>query len=439
MRLREFAARLVAGGGALLRGRSSYSFYFTTIRPADALAAIGLAFASAVRGRAFSRSRDALAEAAKMRFGGEAFFYGSARSALYDYLRGLELPDQSEVVVTGFTCEVVANAVVQAGLRPVYADIDPETLGTDPTSVLRVLSDRTGAIIVQHTFGNPADLQDLLRLARDRGLPVIEDCAVALGSAHEGRPLGTFGDAAIVSFELSKTITSCRGGMLVVQGPEDTVARHRKRYEAVPEPSRRHAAAVLLQLGLSGFLYRPRLYPLGRPVADALFRLGVFRPSTLPVELRAGRPEAYLVRLSGGQARILLRQWRRLPGLVEHTRALSARYEAALSACSGVRIVAPGPEACLVRFPLMTPSRERLSQRFEEEGIELGLWFTAPLSSPSVDHAAFGYRAGDCPQAERVAALICNLPAHPRITPAVAEKVIELVRRVHAEVPHGDA
>lgn len=437
MRAWGVATRLLKGVEAFLRGERHYCFYFTTITLGDAIRAFGYALASTFRIPVAGGARDALAGAVRERYGGEVFFYGSARSALCDHLCALELPQGAEIVVTGFTCEVVANAVLQAGLRPVYADIDPITYGADPTSVRRVLSDRTAVIIVQHSFGNPAALPELLTIARDHGLYVIEDCAVALGSAHDGQPLGTFGDAAIVSFELSKTITSCRGGMLVVHGATEIVERQRTRYGAVPEPRAGQAAAGLFQLSLSGVLYRPRIYPLGRPVADILFRLGLFRPSTLPIELRAGRPESWMVRLSPGQAAILLRQWRRLPAIMERARTIAARYEDGLATCSDVEIAAVGPEACLIRYPLRTRNRDRLHRLFEEEGIELGSWFTAPLSSPAVDQAVFGYREGQCPEAERTAATICNLPTHVRITDEVVEKVMGLVRVAHADEGDG--
>jgi perosamine synthetase len=438
-RLRRAAAlatRAVEGARDALRGKRRYCLYYSTITATDAILALSYALAALLRVPVARARRAELAGAVRSRYGGEAFFYGSARSALYDHLCALDLPAGSEVVVTGFTCEVVANAVIQAGLRPVYADIDPDTYCMTAETLRNVMSERTSAVIVQHTFGIPAPLDELIPVARSHNAFVIEDCAVALGTSHAGKPVGVFGDAAIFSFELSKVITSGRGGLLLLNN-RALSSRQRARYSEVPEPSATRAAQVLAQLGLSGFLYRPRVHPVGELVALILFKLGIFQASTSQTEREGGRPQGYLVRLAPGQAAILLRQWRRLPAIFSQARSLTAKYDAAFAGAAA-RTGAPDSQACLVRYPIHVRDRESLSAALDAEGIEMGSWFSAPLSSAAIEHERFGYQYGMCPVAETTARTVCNLPTHPRMTGELTGRVIATTQAVFARQAQED-
>jgi perosamine synthetase len=412
--------QIIKDVGNLLRGRRTINFYFPTVTLSDSLWALFKA-ATAL----FTRSAQAGDSVARQRFRGvvcqdlqvsNAYLFGSARSALYSILRCLQLEAGSEVLVTGFTCEVVPNAVMQAGLEPRYVDIDAKNLCMDPCSVSACITPRTRVLIVQHTFGIPAPIEELLTMARQYGLFVIEDCAVAIGSRYRGRPVGSWGDAAIYSFELSKIITSCRGGMLVVN--DEAVKTHMDAFyeEEVPEQTPGSAFRALLQLGLSGLLYRPHIFHIGKYIVALFFRVGLFSYSTTPVELQAGMPADYLVKLSSGQAAMLLRQWQRLPQIIEANCRASRAYAERLR---GGGVILPQidgvEEVNLIRYPLLVEDRSSWIECMTEAGIEAGLWFTAPLSSTEVNQELFGYREGMCPQAEWVAQRIINLPTHLRL------------------------
>ncbi len=122
-------------------------------------------------------------EAAALLGGGHAVCVSSGTAALYLALAALGAGPGDEVVVPSFVCSALLHAVAAAGARPVPADIDPESLNIDPADARARLSARTKAIIVPHMFGLPADLDRLAGL----GVPIIEDCAQAIGAAHRGR------------------------------------------------------------------------------------------------------------------------------------------------------------------------------------------------------------------------------------------------------------
>ncbi len=147
----------------------------------------------------------------------------SGSSALHLALLALEIGPGDEVIIPSFVCSALLNAVQYTGATPIPADIGPDTYNLDPADVKKCLSSRTRAMIVPHLFGLPADLDALSSL----GVPLIEDCAQAVGSAFDRNPVGTFGVAAIFSFYATKVMTTGEGGM-VVSNSTDIAARVRE-------------------------------------------------------------------------------------------------------------------------------------------------------------------------------------------------------------------
>jgi dTDP-4-amino-4,6-dideoxygalactose transaminase len=144
----------------------------------------------------------------------------SGTSALHLVLLALDVGPGHEVIIPSYVCCALLNAVNYTGATPVLADIVPETFNIDPTDVKTKINNRTRAIIVPHLFGMAADLEQLLEL----NVPLIEDCAQALGAEYDNRPVGSFGVAAIYSFYATKVISTGEGGM-VVTGSRDIADR----------------------------------------------------------------------------------------------------------------------------------------------------------------------------------------------------------------------
>lgn len=151
---------------------------------------------------------------------GEVFLFGSARMALYFFLIHLNVKNKPYVAVQSFTCGVVVNAIIRAGYIPLYLDIDENTLGTsfdDFKKLNQKYKNQIAAIIVQHSFGLPADIDDFVKLSKEENIYVIEDCATTLGSYLDQKLCGNFGDASIWSFDSTKPLSIGNGGMLTVK------------------------------------------------------------------------------------------------------------------------------------------------------------------------------------------------------------------------------
>ncbi len=152
---------------------------------------------------------------------------GSCSAALHLALRDLGLPRKSEIIVPALTFCATANAVVHAGHKPVFCDVDPVSMNLDPADARRRVTKKTRAVVPVHFAGRPCDMGAVLTLAKERSLRVIEDCAHALEASVGDRHCGTFGDFGCFSFYVTKNITSVEGGLLVCR-EEETARRIRQ-------------------------------------------------------------------------------------------------------------------------------------------------------------------------------------------------------------------
>ncbi len=139
----------------------------------------------------------------------------SGTAGLHIALLALGIGSGHEVIVPSFTFIAVANAVIQAGATPVFADIDPVTLNLDPASVAASVTQRTRALIVVHTFGIPAQMDLLRDLAAQHNLVILEDACEAIGATFQQKPVGTFGDLSVFGFYPNKQMTTGEGGAVL--------------------------------------------------------------------------------------------------------------------------------------------------------------------------------------------------------------------------------
>lgn len=115
------------------------------------------------------------------------------------------------MILQAYTCVSVSNAIIATGAKPIYVDIDAQTLNINPQLIEKHITQKTKAIIVQHTFGIPADIHAIQSIVKKHQLFFIEDCAHALGAQYKEKMVGSFGDIAVYSFGRDKVISSVNG------------------------------------------------------------------------------------------------------------------------------------------------------------------------------------------------------------------------------------
>jgi perosamine synthetase len=343
-----------------------------------------------------------------------ALAFAHGRVGLYGLLRALEIGPGDEVLVPLPTHVVVANAVRYTGATPVFVDCRPDNWNIDLEQVERVVTPRTRALLLQHTFGTPADIDGALALGRAHGFDVLEDCVHALGATHRGTPVGSFGRAAFFSTEETKTISSTMGGMAVTDDHE--LAERLRRFQATcGRPSRWLAARYMLKLIGYHVLTEPRLHRYTRPAYEAFGRRNPLPGPTSLDEREGRRPPEYEERLSNAQAALALRQLRRLDENLAHRRRISAVYASHLAPLGGgPPAVHNSDEPAFVRYPLRVPDREAAVRAIAPHAVP-GLWFTSVLEEAQTPEHG-GYRAATCPTAEAAARTLVNLPTHLRVT-----------------------
>ncbi|MGO4501971.1 MULTISPECIES: DegT/DnrJ/EryC1/StrS family aminotransferase [unclassified Dyella] len=150
----------------------------------------------------------------------------SCTAALHVSMVAAGLEPGSEVITTPLTFCATVNAILHAGLTPVLADVDPVTQNIDPDAIEAVITPRTRAILPVHFAGRPCAMDRIMAIADKHGLVVIEDCAHAIESEFQGKPVGSFGDFGCFSFYVTKNVVTGEGGMILGRD-EERIARAR--------------------------------------------------------------------------------------------------------------------------------------------------------------------------------------------------------------------
>jgi dTDP-3-amino-3,4,6-trideoxy-alpha-D-glucose transaminase len=311
---------------------------------------------------------------------------GNGTDALQLALEGLNVGAGDEVVTSPLTAAFSGLAILRAGARPVFADVDEETLTLSPEAAERAVTDKTRALMPVHLYGHPADMDALLDLAHARGLQILEDACQSHLAEVAGRPAGTIGEVGALSFYPTKNLGALGDGGAVLTGSDEIAARVR-----------------MLRNGGQSHKYHHDL-----PGTNS--RLDEVQAAVLRVGLRH------------------LRAWN------ERRRALAALYDAELAG-SSLRLPREQPWARAVwhLYVVRHPRRDALQKALDRRGVGTLVHYPAPLHLQKA-FATSGGRAGDFPVAERACGEILSLPLYPEMSDEAARQVAAAVRAALAEV-----
>lgn len=305
----------------------------------------------------------------------------------------LELPAGSEVITTPLTFAATVHVLVHRGLKPVLADVRPDTLCIDAASVAERVTDRTSAVLAVHYAGHLAPVEELTALCANRGLTLIEDCAHAIETrAADGRAAGTFGAASSFSFYPNKNMTAAEGGM-VATGDEPLAAKMR----------------LLRTQGLQA------------PPPDT--RAVGFRPYDV---LAAG----YKYAMTDVQAALGRSQLAQVEGWLPRRAAIAARYAATLRNLGG-RLIEPTAgertawHLAVAEMPMTSQAAtEELMQRVQRRGVLLS-WHYRPIHWLSFYQGIAGRHA--LPVCDKIAARTFSLPLYPSLTDEEVDYVCRIL------------
>ncbi|GGY18577.1 DegT/DnrJ/EryC1/StrS family aminotransferase [Paludibacterium paludis] len=339
---------------------------------------------------------------------GEAWqirWFDAGRSALGALLDAYRIGPGDDVIVPAYTCVVVPNQIAARGARIVFCDVQESTLSYDWEALSRAMTPATRAVIVPHNFGMVSRVPDAVR-ARYPGVRFLDDAAHGLGSLdNRGRWLGTGHDGAFFSFEYSKNLTGGVGGLALLPASMS--------FAGMPVERVSRFGQWRLAVTLAGHLLSIRTALAGRAWMALARRTGLIYRSG-DDEVRDGAVHAPK-RLATLSAALILPQLRRLAAIREAKAVLADRYRNALADLPGVTVWEAGPDVHWVRYPFRLAAargdKMAMARRLADaSGLPVGIWFDDPIHPRgSFRH---GYMPGDCPEGERLAAEVFNLPVN---------------------------
>ncbi len=378
----------------------------------------------------------------------------SGRTALFTILKAMGIGDGDEVILQAYTCVAVPDPILWAEATPVYVDCEDD-LTMSLEDLKNKVTEQTRAIVVQHTFGQPARIKEILEFAREKKIAVIEDCAHALGGeisservgknggTHDMQPLGSFADASFFSFGRDKSISSVFGGAIATSSPE----LHQKisaLVAAYPLPSLiwikqqlMHPlvlAAAKVTYNFPSFGKSSARITLGKIILEIAKRLHIISKAVQSTELSGGKPTFFGHQFSGALAQLAYHQLQKLPRFTAHRQEIAQQYSAALSGRSDINAPAFIPGHAYLRYTVVISENNLNVQNVESyflkaraKGIQLGDWYTTVIAPRGVQYEKIGYEMGSCPNAERLASTTFNLPTHIGINHKAASEIIKIL------------
>jgi dTDP-4-amino-4,6-dideoxygalactose transaminase len=303
----------------------------------------------------------------------------SGSEALHLALMAAGIGRGDEVITTSYTFFATAGAIHEVGARPVFLDIEPRTFNIQYNNVEKHVTSKTRAILPVHLYGQCAEMDEILRVAKRHNLLVIEDAAQAIGAEYKGRRAGSIGDMACFSFYPTKNLSCFGDGGMVTTNNDDLAERLRIL--------RVHGA-------------KPKYYH-----------------SVVGVNAR----------LDAIQAAVLRAKMKYLPGWNERRREIARFYDQGLKDAD-VTVPYTEPHCVHVYHQYVIRSRKRdaLAAYLKERGVDTAIYYPVPLHVQKC-FSDLGYKEGDLPESERAARETLALPIFPELTRAEMEYVVESI------------
>ncbi len=351
---------------------------------------------------------------------------GSGRGALAMILASFGITTGDEVVVQAYTCMVVINAIRSVGATPIFCDID-KTLNIDPAFLQSVITKKTKAVIVQHTFGVPADIFSIQKiLEKWTNIALIEDCAHSIGSQYAEMPVGSYGDAAFFSFGRDKAFSSVWGGMALINASGKKYQKQPlSSYPLIDPPMSWVRTQILHPLLFSLFLpvYRYGIGKVGIELAKQLHLISnqVERSEKDGIPAEVAR---YLYAPS--LARLLMTQLQKLDRYVKERRSDVDQYVRCFTKNDGYTTQEIRAGSSLMRFTIFVDMADDLIVYAKKHGVLLGRWYSHVIDPGGSSYEKAGYQDGSCPNAEWYAKRAVNLPT--RISARERDIVIRTIK-----------
>lgn len=358
-------------------------------------------------------------EFAEMVGTGEAVSYAAARMGFYELMLSLGIGKGDEVVLLGMNCAVMPTAVIRAGATPVFSDVDEYTFGSSASNIKKVCNSNTKMVVAQHSFGIPCDIEEIQKYCESRGIFLLEDCALSLGSKINGKKIGTFGDASLFSTDHSKPLNTLVGGIVYSENSE-LVADLRERWQSLGMLPIAKQRAIYKRLVFESRWSKSRTYAFSILIDAIKYK---FLPSSLNISPFLEEKEvlqfptdypypsqmpsflAALGRIQIAKRKIVTDQLTN--SLQELVNIIKVEDKFSIPSC----YEDPNREIIPLRLVTSPPNGSYLRNRFAAFLRVSNIWFMEPIIARGQQPLeAFGYAHGSCLVSEKLGKNMIQIP-----------------------------
>ena len=337
--------------------------------------------------------------------------YWKGRVALYTVLKAMGVGPGDEVILPAFTCVVVPNAILYLGATPIYVDINPTVLCCSAEQIEQVLTPKTKVILIQNMLGLSFEVEEIVSLAKARGIYTIEDCTHGFGGKHQGVFNGLRSDASFFSSQWNKPFSTGIGGMLLVNN-RDLLQPVNQLNSHLIKPSAKDQFILFILIWARTYLLKGFTYWTFLRLYRWLSKKGVVVGSSSASELEGiNMPKDYFKGMSSVQCRAGIK------ALSTFDQVISQRKNSGVSVhewlTSQGKTTVPAEHLshhAFLKYPLLVKDRELFLNRAEKEKIPLGDWFISPLHPVLDSLEPWGLDISNFPNAVYISKHIVNLP-----------------------------
>lgn len=362
------------------------------------------------------------------------YAFTSARGSLAAFLK-VSGAENKEVLLSSYTCLAVPTAVIAANAKPKYLDIDTENLNIKFSNLVKEINTKTHTIIAQHTLGNILDITSLRRLTEGSNIFILEDCALSIGSEINNKLIGLEGDASIYSLELSKTITTGWGGILIINNAE-LKEKMDFYYSNLNTEKTTLSLRKAWQIIISGISYNPVFYNyFGKYILYFGYKYKILMISTPETEQSGMVKDNFIMRLNSIQSIFAIYQWKLLNKIGNRININFNIISAELDKLGYFNFRPDSKYFCVTpRVSFLVENPEEAICFFLEKGIEMGKWFDGPLS-PEPKSDIFNFKKFDYPNSYFISQHVVNLPCHSRLSIRDVNNIIKALNAFSLRYP----
>jgi dTDP-4-amino-4,6-dideoxygalactose transaminase len=341
----------------------------------------------------------------------QIFCYWKGRVALYTALKAIGVKEKDEVILPAFTCVVVPNAIIYLGAKPVYVDIDKESLNTTLSNIQAATTVKTKCILIQNTFGLSSEVDEIVAFAKSKGIVTIEDCTHGFGGTYRNRPNGVRSDFAFFSTQWNKPFSTGVGGFLLVNNL-DYLKSVNEVNKLLIKPGFKKSIILKMLISFKKAFLGDRTYWFFLKLYRFLSKMGLVVGSSSGSEISSTvMDDNYFMGATKVQFSEGLRALNHLDELMLLRKKNAAIYSSFLKSNGKIYVKEIFNENhSFLKYPILIKDRVSFLAKAEKASVRLGDWFLSPIHPVESEFEKWFLDPENFPNAAYVSKHVLNLP-----------------------------